>query len=61
MNPKLTGPTSELTSATALLRVYEPLDTFEDWAQSMILRAPARTADQWDEFENARLWQRHLA
>ncbi|ALG27714.1 hypothetical protein [Glutamicibacter halophytocola] len=60
MTSKLTGPTNELTSATAHLRVYEPLDTFEDWAQSIILRTPQRTAQQWDEFENERLWQRSL-
>lgn len=60
MNSKLTGPTNELASATAHLRVYEPLEAFEDWAQSIILRSPARTADQWDEFENEHLWRRTL-
>lgn len=60
MTSKMTGPTAELAAATAHLRVYEPLDTFEDWAQSIILRSPQRTAEQWDEFENEKLWQRTL-
>ena len=54
MTAKMTGPAAELTAATAHLRVYEPLDAFEDWAQSIILRTPRRTGEQWDAFENER-------
>ncbi|GAA3300731.1 hypothetical protein [Glutamicibacter nicotianae] len=60
MTAKMTGPAAELTAATAHLRVYEPLDAFEDWAQSIILRTPRRTGEQWDAFENERLWSRTL-
>lgn len=60
MTIKMTGPIGELTAATAHLRVYEPLNVFEDWAQSLILSSPQRSAEQWDAFENNRLWQRTL-
>ncbi|MGO2053415.1 hypothetical protein CIK76_09690 [Glutamicibacter sp. BW80] len=60
MTRKLTGPLAELTAATAHLRVYEPLDAFEDWAQSIILRTGQRSASHWDSFENERLWERTL-
>ncbi|MGP4990844.1 hypothetical protein ACTXIX_10020 [Glutamicibacter ardleyensis] len=60
MTKKLIGPLEELTAATAHLRVYEPLDTFEDWAQSIILRNGQRSASHWDNYENQNLWERTL-
>lgn len=56
----MTGPLYDLTAATAHLRVYEPLSAFEDWAQSLIIGAPPRTADQIDALENQQLWERTL-
>lgn len=56
----MSGPLDELTTATAQLRVYEPLEAFEDWAQAIILSSPQRSADEWDKVENYKLWQRTL-
>lgn len=60
MTPKISGPHSELTAATAHLRVYEPLSAFEDWAQSIILKSPKRSWQQSDEHESHLLWARTL-
>lgn len=60
MIPKISGPHEELTAATAHLRIYEPLASFEDWAQSIILSTPKRTWQQSDAHEAQLLWARTL-
>ncbi|WP_313814535.1 hypothetical protein [Glutamicibacter sp.] len=57
---KMTGPLEELTAATAHLRVYEPLSSFSDWAQSIILNSPRLSSGQCDRLENQQLWERTL-
>ena len=57
---KMTGPLEELTAATAHLRVYEPLEAFDDWAQSIILNEPRLGFTQYDKLENQKLWERTL-